>query len=80
MDREDKQKQLIMDFLNTFTSEGGKRVLEGLSAFCYENKTTFCQESTHDSAFAEGARSVILYIREMLAKKPDEKKQEVARS
>lgn len=78
MDRDDKQ--LIMDFLNTFTSEGGKRVLEKLSEKCRENVATYVANDTHHTAYFEGMRSVIIYIRLMLAKNPNVVKQKEARS
>lgn len=80
MDREDEQKQLIMDFLNAFASESGKRVLKRLSKLCKENEPTYVDGNTHGSAYKEGQRSVILHIRKMLAKNPHEEKQEIARS
>ena len=80
MDRDDKAKQLVMDFLSAFTSEGGKRVVERLSKLCNENEPTYVDGNTHGSAYKEGQRSVILHIRRMLAKNPHEEKQEVARS
>lgn len=80
MDREAEAKQLVMDFLNTFGSEGGKRVLERLSKLCNENEPTYVDGNTHGTAYKEGQRSVILHIRKMLAKNPNEKKQQVARS
>ncbi len=80
MDREDKAKQLIMDAQNTFTSEGGKRVLERLSILCNENEPTFVDQNPNGTAYKEGQRSVILHIRKLLAKDPNVVKQEKARS
>lgn len=80
MDREDQSKQLIMDFLNTFTSEGGRRVLDRLSKLCNENDPTYVDDNAMGTAYKEGQRSVILHIRNMLAKDPNIVKQETARS
>ncbi len=77
---DDKKKQLAMDFMNIFTSEGGERVITNLSKFCYENESTYKGSDTHGSAFQEGARSVILYIRSQLKKDLHEVRQEKARS
>ncbi len=71
---------MIMDFMNTFTSEGGKRVVERLSLFCNENDPTFVDQNATGTAYKEGQRSVILHIRKMLAKNPNVVKQEKARS
>ena len=77
---DDEKKQLVMDFMTTFTSEGGARVLDNLSKFCYENESTYKGTDTHGTAFQEGARSVILYIRSQLKKDLHEVKQKEARS
>jgi len=55
-----------MDFLNTFTSPAGIRVMTYLSRYCLENHTTYVEGSSHKSAFNEGARSVMLEIRHWL--------------
>ncbi len=75
MDREDEAKQLIRDFLGTFGTSEGKRVLECLGEFCFENKTTY-RKNALESAYAQGARSVILYIKEKLTEDPNRVKQE----
>lgn len=80
MDREDKAKQLVMDFLNAFTSEGGKRVLERISVLCNENEPTYVDNNALGSAYKEGQRSIILHIRKMLSKDPNKEKQTEARS
>jgi hypothetical protein len=69
-----------MDFLNTFTSEGGKRVLERLSDLCNENEPTYVDNNALGTAYKEGQRSVILHINKMLSKDPHKEKQERARS
>lgn len=83
-DKDDEQKQLIMDFQNAFTSEGGKRVFAKLIK---ETKADFCIVP-HDNlgridAFEimrnEGRRSVIVYIRRMLKKDPYQEIQKVAK-
>ena len=54
------------DFLNTFSPDRGKSVLDYLSKYCLEKSSTFDKESPYMSAFNEGARSVILEIRHWL--------------
>ena len=80
MDREDKQKQQIMDVLGTFGTEEGKRVLGMISKKCREHTATYVDGNPHATAYYEGMRSVIIYIREWLAKDPSKEKQEKERS
>lgn len=68
---QDKVKQLIRDFQGTFDTPEGKRVLENLSNECFENQPTFVANNQYGTAFHEGKRNVILYIRSMLAKDPN---------
>ena len=69
-----------MDFMNAFTTEGGKRVVGRLSILCNENEPTFVDQNPTGTAYKEGQRSVILHIRKMLAKNPNVVRQEKARS
>ena len=62
-------KQLELDYKMTFGSESGKRVLEDLKKRCSYNTTTHIKGDSHDSAYLEGARSVVLFINNMLNKK-----------
>lgn len=71
MERSDKAKQLIMDLQNTFNTEGGKRVLDHISNYCYEKKPTFVDGNPTGTAYQEGKRSVILNIRAQLEKDPN---------
>ena len=71
----DKAKQLIRDFQGTFGTSEGKSVLEHLSKECLECVSTFKSGSQHDTAFNEGKRYVILYIRGVLAKDPHMERQ-----
>jgi len=68
----DERKQRILDFHKTFLSAEGANVLADLSRVCFENHTTFFGDSERMSAFTEGKRWVILYLRAMLAAKPDD--------
>ena len=62
-------KQLRIDYKQTFTSESGVKVLEDLKKRCSFNTTTFVQGDSHDTAFREGQRAVVLFINNMLNKK-----------
>ena len=51
------------DYRKLFTSPDGKRVLEDLSEYCFENKSTFVETSQSKEHVNQGKRAVILYIR-----------------
>lgn len=53
----------------TFGSESGQLVLEDLKKRCSFETTTFVQGDSHDTAFREGQRAVVLFINNMLNKK-----------
>lgn len=67
----DEAKQLIRDYQGAFDTPEGKRVLENLSIECLECLSTFVPSSQFSTAFNEGKRYVILYIRGVLAKDPN---------
>lgn len=75
MEREEETKQLIMDFGGTFGTPEGIRVLLNLSKKCREHTATYVDGNPHATAYKEGMRSVIIYIREWLSKDPNIKKQ-----
>ena len=75
MDRDDKQKQLIIDYQGTFGTEEGKRVLGRISRLCRENEPSFVDHNTHYTAYNEGKRCIMLHIRKMLGKSPHDEKQ-----
>jgi len=62
-------KQLELDYKMTFGSESGERVLEDLKKRCGFIMTTHIKGDSHESAYLEGARSVVLFINNMLNKK-----------
>ena len=63
-------KQLTIDYKQTFKSESGEKVLEDLKKRCSFETTTHIKGDSHESAYLEGARSVVLFINNMLNKKP----------
>jgi len=75
MDRDEQFRQLAMDYMEAFSTEGGKRVLADLSRECYENSITFIRNEPDSTAYNSGKRYVILRIRKMLNKldKPRQK-------
>lgn len=62
-------KQLVNDYKQVFTSESGEKVLEDLKKRCSYHTTTHIKGDSHESAYLEGARSVVLFISNMLNKK-----------
>ena len=62
-------KQLQVDYQTVFKSEAGSRVLDDLKKRCSFHTTTHIKGDSHESAFLEGTRSVVLFINNMLNKK-----------
>ena len=62
-------KQLSINYKTTFGSESGELVLKDLKKRCSFETTTFVQGDSHDTAFREGQRAVVLFINNMLNKK-----------
>ena len=63
-------KQLTIAYKQVFESDNGKKVLEDLEKRCSYHTTTHIKGDSHESAFLEGTRSVVLFIKNMLNKKP----------
>ena len=63
-------EQLMIAYKQVFESDNGKKVLEDLEKRCSFHTTTHVKGDSHESAFLEGTRSVILFIKNMLNKKP----------
>ena len=51
-----------------FGSDQGKRVMEDLEKRCHFWSTTNIKGDSHESAYMEGQRSVLLFIKSMLQK------------
>ena len=64
-----KLEKLIKDYKICFSSEEGKGVLFDLEKRCHEFVTTHAKENSHESAFLEGQRSVLIFIKNMVNKK-----------
>ena len=64
-----KLSQLIKDYKFSFGSEEGKRVLDDLAKRCHVNVTTHDKQSSTESAFLEGQRSVFIFLNNMVNKK-----------
>ena len=60
---------LIKNYKIVFSSDDGKKVIEDLEKRCHEFVTTHVPKDSHESAFLEGNRSVLLFIKNMVNKK-----------
>ena len=49
-----------------FTSDEGKQVLSDLEKRCHYHSTTNVKGDSHESAYMEGQRSILLFIKAML--------------
>ena len=52
-----------------FNTKEGKEVLSDLEKRCHYHSTTNIKGDSHESAYMEGQRSVLLFIKSMLQKK-----------
>ena len=61
-------KGLQTNYKTIFNTAEGKRVLADLEKRCHYHSTTNVKGDSHESAYMEGQRSVILFIKSMLRK------------
>ena len=66
---EKKLKQLKTDYKTVFNTDEGQRVLSDLEKRCHFLTTTNIKGDSHESAYMEGQRSVLLFIKQMLLTK-----------
>ena len=64
----DNLKQLKISYNNIFESDDGKLVMSDLEKRCNYHATTNIKGDSHESAYMEGQRSVLLFIKQMLLK------------
>ena len=62
-------QELQTDYKTVFNSDEGKRVMSDLEKRCHFMTTTNIKGDSHESAYMEGQRSVLLFIKSMLQKK-----------
>ena len=62
-------QQLQTDYKEIFNSDEGVRVMADLEKRCHFMTTTNIKGDSHESAYMEGQRSVLLFIKQMLQKK-----------
>ena len=61
-------QQLQTDYKVIFNSDEGVRVMADLEKRCHFMTTTNIKGYSHESAYMEGQRSVLLFIKQMLQK------------
>ncbi len=76
---ENKQLEKLITKLKTnykyiFNTDEGKEVLADLEKRCHYHSTTNVKGDSHESAYMEGQRSVLLFIKSMLQKENDKGK------
>ena len=59
-------KKLRENYQYIFNTDEGKEVLSDLEKRCHYHSTTNVKGDSHESAYMEGQRSVILFIKSML--------------
>ena len=62
---------LVKNYKIVFNSDDGKKVIEDLEKRCHEFVTTHAKES-HETAFLEGQRSVLIFMKSMINKNLEE--------
>ena len=59
-------KGLQTNYKTIFNTDEGKEVLSDLEKRCHYHSTTNVKGDSHESAYMEGQRSVLLFIKSML--------------
>ena len=67
-------KGLQKNYKFIFNTEEGKEVLTDLEKRCHYHSTTNVKGDSHESAYMEGQRSVLLFIKSMLQKENEKGK------
>ena len=67
-------KELQENYKFIFNTEEGKKVLADLEKRCHYHSTTNVKGDSHESAYMEGQRSVLLFIKSMLQKENEKGK------
>tara|TARA_Y100001980_G_C14517002_1_gene292308 strand:- start:1036 stop:1260 length:225 start_codon:yes stop_codon:yes gene_type:complete len=62
-------QELQTDYKTVFNSDEGVRVMADLEKRCHFMTTTNIKGDSHESAYMEGQRSVLLFIKQMLQTK-----------
>ena len=62
-------KEIELAYKQIFSSEAGEKVLEDLKKRCSFYNTTHIKGDSHESAFFEGQRSIMVFIKSILKSK-----------
>ena len=63
---------LVKNYKIVFNSDDGKKVIEDLEKRCHEFVTTHDKNNSHETAFLEGQRSVLIFMKGMINKNLEE--------
>ena len=63
---------LIKNYKIVFSSDDGKKVIEDLEKRCHEFVTTHDKNNSHETAYLEGQRSVLIFMKGMINKNLEE--------
>ena len=69
MQLDKKLAELIKDYQFIFNTDEGKRVLDDLKKRSHFFNTTHVKGDSHESAFYEGQRSLVVFIESLLNQK-----------
>ena len=70
MDQQNKKlKELFENYKICFGTDQGKKVIEDLEKRCHEFNTTHVKDDSHEGAFFEGQRSILVFIKSILNQK-----------
>ena len=75
MKQNDSSKKLIeviKSYKIVFKSDEGKKAIEDLEKRCHEDVTTHDKNNSHETAFLEGQRSVLIFMKSMINKNLEE--------
>jgi hypothetical protein len=61
-----KIKDLIKHYKATFGSDDGKAVMDDLEKRCFYHTSTFSRNEPNETAFFEGQRTILLFIKSMI--------------
>ena len=64
-----KLQELIKDYKIIFNTDEGKRVLEDLKKRSHFYSTSHVKGDSHESAFYEGQRSLVVFIEKLINQK-----------
>ena len=64
-----KLEQLIKDYKIVFGSDEGQRVLDDLRKRCHFHSTTHVKGDSHESAYYEGQRSIVVFMENLINQK-----------